>query len=136
MDDRQDHGDTNVPPNHPVDPQFERWVASQRMRLREGPLDHVEQERRARLDAIGYEWRRVNGLMNGGRNRVERERRVRLNAVYLEWRRAYEWDNMFQQLAALQQEHGHSNVPRRVTDNPRLVAWVASQRAGLNGGQN
>ena len=42
------------------------------------------------------------------------------------------WQNMFQQLEAYKQKHGHCNVPRKYPEDPALGGWVGRQRRFRN----
>jgi Helicase associated domain len=97
-------GDCNVPSAWEEKPELGFWVTQQRMLGNRGKLST---DRKARLDALGFDW--------GTRHTL--------------------WDTMFTELKRYKEEFGHCNVPQKWRQNPKLGAWVSSQRAQERGGK-
>lgn len=57
--------------------------------------------RKARLDALGFEWDPLEAA----------------------------WEEMFAALVAFKAKHGHCNVPRKWPEHEALGVWVSNQRA-------
>jgi len=38
------------------------------------------------------------------------------------------WDEMFEELKLFKTKHGHTNVPTKNADNPKLGNWIMTQR--------
>ena len=67
----------------------------------------LTEERLRRLEAIGFEWK--------VRNKMKR---------YYD----KQWQDMFDQLLHFKEKNGHTMVPKRYPENPRLANWVHTQR--------
>ena len=67
----------------------------------------LTEERLRRLESIGFEWK--------VRNKMKR---------YYD----KQWQDMFDQLLDFKSKNGHTMVPKRYPDNPRLANWVHTQR--------
>ena len=80
------------------------WVHTQRTLHKQGRL---EEERIARLDAIGFTWDH----------------------------RREQWDAMFAALEDYHRTTGHCDVPQTWADNPKLGNWVMMQRAAYKAGR-
>jgi hypothetical protein len=80
------------------------WVHTQRTLHKQGRLD---EERIARLDAIGFTW--------------DLRREI--------------WEAMFAALEEYRHATGHCDVPQAYADNPKLGNWVMMQRAGYKAGR-
>jgi hypothetical protein len=67
----------------------------------------LTEERRQRLDALGFQWKVKNKM-----------------------RRYYDrqWDVMFDKLLKFKEENGHCLVPKRYPEDQRLSTWVHTQR--------
>jgi superfamily II DNA or RNA helicase len=89
------------------------WCSRQR-RLRR--LDLLSDERRSKLDALGFQWT--------PRQKTSASLVARGSAIA---RRA--WDEMFYELLEFFKIHGHYDVPQRWKPNAELAGWVAAQRA-------
>ena len=104
---RQYHGATGhcrVPHAFPSDPKLGEFVTDQRrqQRLRlEGKPSHMTDERKAKLDELGFEF--------SLRQRVS-------------------WDERLAELAQYKHVHGNCNVPQQYEQNKALGKWVAKQR--------
>lgn len=107
------HGHCNVPYQFEPDQQLGNWVCHQRRAYWDGKLDS---ERKAALDALGFDW-----AFNS-----ERENEIK-DSVALGDRDDL-WNAMLKKLKAYQKKHGHCMVPRRSTTNPKLGRWVEVQR--------
>ncbi|MFN0076029.1 MAG: helicase associated domain-containing protein [Prosthecobacter sp.] len=110
---QQQHGHLRVTLKSEISPGLMHWRDNQRINLHNGTLTPV---RKARLDAIGFEW------VCPTRPPVSKE-------VYNEER----WEAMFAQLAAYQAEHGHCQVPPSYPACPGLGKWVIRQRRKRKG---
>jgi hypothetical protein len=64
------------------------------------------------------------------RERLAPDRVRRLDEIGFEWNPIEtRWEEMFQQLVAFKNEHGHTNVPQRSPKYAELATWVRNQRA-------
>ena len=75
----------------------------------------------------------ANPLLLLAEKKVSPEQKAKLDALGFVWslrsRRVDEhWENMFQQLVAYKETHGHSHVPSRWEPNIKLSKWVETQR--------
>jgi hypothetical protein len=87
-----------VPTRWKRNPQLGTWVTTLRhLKTKKGKLS---EERRKRLDALGFGWDRLTT----------------------------KWNANFQALEAYKEEHGDCNVPKRWKKNPQLGGWVSRQR--------
>ncbi|MBF0179297.1 MAG: helicase associated domain-containing protein [Magnetococcales bacterium] len=93
------HGHGRVPKEWPEDPALAVWAEEQR-RLRERGT--LSDDRRARMDALGFVWD-------------------------LE---AWEREERFAELARYRERHGHVEVVEPCPEFPLLPAWVHAQRRG------
>lgn len=85
-------------------PVLARWILTQRQHQIRGILPT---ERKARLDAVGFEW-----------------------SPYSD-----QWSQMFAALEEFRREHGHCRVPTGWAKNPALARWVGVQRARKTAGK-
>jgi superfamily II DNA or RNA helicase len=92
---KQANGSCRVPSNGRNADDLGRWVSKQRSRF-----ERISQERKARLDALGFEWEPLASV----------------------------WEEMFAALIAFKADHGHCDVPQRWKANKPLATWVAVQR--------
>jgi hypothetical protein len=90
------YGNCNVPDKWKDDRSLARWVGRQR-----GLHLTMKEERRAALDAIGFDW-----------NPLETA-----------------WQQQYQKLVKYKEEHGDCNVPEGWKKDPTLAKWVATQRS-------
>jgi hypothetical protein len=90
------HGHVRVAESSVEHPQLGQWVASQRNQENRGKL---LPERKALLDALGFEWRGINKR---------------------------DWQRMYERLQQFYQQEGHCS-PIRQADKP-LAIWVMDQR--------
>ena len=95
---RAEHGHVDVP--RAENKRLGEWVALQRRTLTNAPLDN---ERRQRLDSIGFTW---NGFMS-------------------------HWLEMFRRLVAYKEQHGDCDVPLKYPPDKSLGLWVKRQREQL-----
>ena len=119
---RRVHGTCEVPKAWPANPKLVRWLIRQRAQLRRGAL---RQDRRERFEEIGLS-RGEPPARSGTRRRV---RRVRDGARERRWRAGYDALSQFHAL------NGHSDVPRRFPQDPRLARWVSLQRERFHAGR-
>ncbi|CAB9508973.1 helicase [Seminavis robusta] len=91
------HGNVDVPQKYDKDRKLGIWVKN----VRQHPNRHSE-EQRARLDAIGFKWRKLQ-----------------LDD---------QWTEAFKQLLEYRDKYGDCNVPSRWKTSPALARWVHTQR--------
>ncbi|HBJ82988.1 MAG TPA: hypothetical protein DDZ88_03755 [Verrucomicrobiales bacterium] len=102
------HGHLRVTRQNETSPGLNEWRNNQRVHLRKGKLSA---ERKARLEALGFEW-------------APRGRTAYGNADL--------WELRFGQLVAYQTVHGHCQVPRK---QGALSEWVNTQRKARRNGR-
>lgn len=96
---KKDNGNTRVPRIYAADQKLALWVEAQQRNRRMGKLTESEIYK---LNSIGFEWTAQTRLRG--------------------------WEQMFQQLIEFQKKEGHTNVPRRKGEDPKLALWVDTQR--------
>jgi hypothetical protein len=101
---RRQQNHVNVPRNWAENPRLATWVANQRRLIGAGAMSD---ERLLRLRQSKVSWEGMDA------------RRGLQQAA---------WDRMFAALRTFHRSHGHVNVPRRWTCEPRLAAWLSTQR--------
>ena len=114
---KHQHGDCNVPSQYPHDKALGKWVTRQRRYLRNAP---VVNERRQKLESIGFVWQLVGAKVGQGARR-------KINGAAA----VNSWEQMFQRLVAYQQQHGDCKVPAKYLSDQALANWVISQRKQL-----
>ncbi len=63
------------------------------------------------------------------KGQLSADRLKRLEQLGFEWNpHAVAWEEMFAELAAYKQAHGHCNVPAKSKNNPRLGLWCDNQK--------
>jgi hypothetical protein len=108
-------GHTRVTKTWRENPGLGHWRHFQRVLHREGKMDP---ERRARLDALGFEWQ------ESGRVSADMSE---------QWQ--HQWERQFVRLQQFKAEHGHVIVPRGWPPDPQLAKWVHRQRELSRKGQ-
>ncbi|KAL7476232.1 hypothetical protein ACHAW6_002111 [Cyclotella cf. meneghiniana] len=101
---KNEHGDVKVPRLFSKNPKLGEWVTDQRRQLKaklDGRPSMMTDERKEKLDAIGFVWK------------------VRERA---------DWNDRYEQLLEFKKENGHCVVPQHYTQNRALGKWVAKQR--------
>jgi hypothetical protein len=97
------HGNCNVPLSYGENPQLAKWVANQRtkynLRLK-GKTSPMTLSRIQALESLGFEWDSHSAV----------------------------WKDRMIELANYRKIHGHCNVPHNFSENPKLGAWVTTQR--------
>ena len=93
------YGDCNIPLGFSEDPKLGSFVSNMRTRRNKGTLS---EDRIARLDEIGFIWSAESGDQK--------------------------WYQMYDSLKHYHAMHGHSNVPGKWKENPKLANWVSFQR--------
>ncbi len=91
------HGHCNVQPGDYADGRLHNWVRSRRA---EGKRGQLREDRRRRLDKLGFLWKGHNPA----------------------------WDKKFAELLAYKKRFGHCDVPARWSENKSLAHWVDNQR--------
>lgn len=76
----------------------------------------LTEERRKRLEEVGFVWSAREGEKGNEASRITRN--------------SYDdqWDSMFEKLKEYKEKFGHCLVPKRFKDNPKLGTWVDTQR--------
>ena len=102
---KEEYGDCLVPQRYEDDPKLGHWVATQR---RVSTVDDkTKQERRDKLNSIGFVW----SVRTRGRSS----------------KRDKKWNDKFERLVQYKQEHGDCLVPTIATKRtPSLGNWVSS----------
>ena len=143
----REHGHCNVPQKYPTNPSLGRWVARQRLFMRqcldaqmgatdvELPSSHFDiDERMKLLRTIGL---KASPTKKGvGKSNIP--------SGLISCRNTKEWDNRFAELLRYKSIHGNCDVPLKSEgDFKSLGRWVSSQRkkykefhAGELGGDN
>jgi len=106
----REHGHGEVPGDWAPDPRLGPWVARLRHQWRAGLL---REDRRRRLEDAGISW-----SLERGRSRT----------------RDGEWDRMCDLLSDYRREHGHCDIPKGCSANPKLTRWLIRQRHYLRNG--
>jgi hypothetical protein len=102
VDFQKKHGHCIVPST--LKSRLAYWVINLRADRRNGKDDgRVTADRIDRLDRLGFDW--APGKQRRGN-----------------------WDNMYKQLKEFHHEHGHCEVPRRLTANRNLGEWCRKQQ--------
>ena len=102
---RELNGHTNVPKDYNIDPQFAKWVYTQRNAFRRGAMT---EERKQALESIGFELRQREGPALTEQSEI--------------------WNMQLEKLKIYKQANGHCNVPHSYTVDPTLARWVGTQR--------
>jgi hypothetical protein len=135
---KMDNGHCMVPKRYPADIKLGTWVHTQRIQFRKLTAGtkkealteeevtalkscgdeinyRLTEERRLRLEGIGFVWSAREGEKAGDKGRTTRN--------------SYDdqWDNMVVQLKQYQEKNGNCLVPKRYKDNPKLGTWVDTQ---------
>jgi len=101
---KKENGDCRVPRLYAKNTKLGEWVTDQRRQWKakaDGKPSMITDERKAKLDEVGFVWR------------------VRDRA---------DWNDRYEQLLAFKKENGHCVVPQHYTSNRALGKWVAKQR--------
>lgn len=101
---KNEHGDVRVPRLYTKNPKLGEWVTDQRRQWKakmEGKPNMMTDERKTKLDELGFVWK------------------VRDRA---------DWNDRYEQLLEFKKENGHCIVPQHYTRNRALGKWVAKQR--------
>mmetsp|Transcript_24409 Transcript_24409/g.37594 ORF Transcript_24409/g.37594 Transcript_24409/m.37594 type:complete len:438 (+) Transcript_24409:132-1445(+) len=94
---KEEYGDCLVPKGYQKDRHLVKWVTNQRTDYRK---DRIEDERKERLEAIGFKWN-----VYGDR-----------------------WNEMFDRLKEYKAKYGDCMVPVKWTEDTKLGRWVIDQR--------
>lgn len=101
---RNANGHCMVPREYPQNPDLSHWARGQ---LNQRRLGSLSQERRERLDALGFVWDQVSE----------------------------KWEQRFQELVAFTKRYGHCNVPQHYFENPALGSWLSCRRRDKRNGR-
>lgn len=98
------NGNCNVPNRWKENPQLANWVSAQRQSRKKGT---IAANRVQLLDGLGFVWTsRTVGT----------------------------WEDRFAEVAAFKAAHGHCNVPRSFSENPKLAGFVNAMRSKQSNG--
>jgi hypothetical protein len=119
---------TLVPSRFEEDLKLGKWVETQR-------YEYTKLQRVTGVEANG-EPDGESSAQRASNPRLTEERLKRLEAIGFQWRvkhkmkRYYDkqWDHMFDRLLKFKDENGHCMVPKRYLAEPKLGAWVHTQR--------
>ena len=136
---QQENGHCNVPQRYPINPKLGKWVITQRRLRKEGKLS---EERRERLDDIGFSWELPRGRPSAPREPSPRfrgalprrgldDRHVVAQTIAPTPGLSFEasWEQRFKELLVYKEKEGHCNVPQNYPGNPQLGNWTMTQRA-------
>lgn len=123
------HGDCLVPSRYEENYKLGKWVETQR-------YEYTKLQRAAESLDKGEDGEDAPDKSKATNPRLTAERRARLEAIGFEWKvkhkmkRYYDrqWDNMFEKLLKYKEEHGHCLVPKRYPPDVKLGTWVHTQR--------
>lgn len=106
------HGHCDLPRNTPGYPGLGRWLSRQRYLIRQ---DALWPDRRSLLEDLG---------VNGAVPRATQPEAAPPSPDL----RARAWSAQYEALVRFHVAEGHSNVPRRLPNNPTLARWASHQR--------
>lgn len=127
------HGDCLVPSRYEANLKLGKWVETQRYEYTK--LKRAE----AGLPVEKSQEEKSDGKPRATNARLTEERLRRLESIGFEWKvrnkmkRYYDkqWQDMFDLLLDFKAKNGHTMVPKRYPENPRLANWVHTQRVRL-----
>jgi hypothetical protein len=127
----RENGHCNVPQKYPKDPSLGRWVARQRLFLRQC-LDEEKVLADTDIPSSHFDINeKVRLLSTVGLTASPRKKGSGKNvlSVFLSSRHSKEWDNRFAELLRYKSIHGDCDVPVKSDgDFKSLGRWVTSQR--------
>ncbi len=97
-----EHADSNVPDSSKEYPKLAKWVSAMRSRRK---LDKLDDERIRLLDELNFSWK----LRDRG-----------------------EWEDNLDLILAFREKYGHTNIPLRFPENPKLARFVNQNRTRRN----
>ncbi|KAL3801715.1 hypothetical protein ACHAW5_010055 [Stephanodiscus triporus] len=101
---KAEHGDVRVPRLYDKNAKLGEWVTEQRRQLKfklEGKPNTMTEERKAKLDDLGFVW---------------------------QVRDRSDWNDRYEKMLEFKKETGHCVVPQHYPKNRALGKWVAKQR--------
>ncbi len=116
------HGHANVPHLWKKNRALGSWTHKQRQCHTAGTL---RADRTARLDALGFVWRRRPS--KGPRTEEQKRRRAAAHATRREVDTLTLWERGFAALREFHLEHGHVKVPKSDPEQWALVRWLRQQ---------
>jgi hypothetical protein len=127
---KKTHGDCLVPSRYEANLKLGKWVETQRYEYTK--LKRAE----AGLPVEKSQEEKSDGKPRPTNARLTEERLRRLESIGFEWKvrnkmkRYYDkqWQDMFDLLLEFKAKNGHTMVPKRYPQNPRLANWVHTQR--------
>uniref|UniRef100_A0A7S3P091 Helicase-associated domain-containing protein n=1 Tax=Amphora coffeiformis TaxID=265554 RepID=A0A7S3P091_9STRA len=131
---KEKHGDCLVPSRYETNLKLGKWVETQRYEYTK--LKRAEANPNEKPEEMNQEETKLGGKPRVTNARLTEERLRRLESIGFEWKvrnkmkRYYDkqWQDMFDQLMDFKAKNGHTMVPKRFPDNPRLANWVHTQR--------
>lgn len=105
-----------------------RWVHSTRTQYRRKAKMLFENDRIARMQAIGFSWNVPPRKVAASKSVIRKERQGVQNELVAACCRRTSWEDRFAQLAAYKEKYGHVNVSRCDPENEHLARWMHSQR--------
>ena len=123
-----------VPSRYEANLKLGKWVETQRYEYTK--LKRAETDPNEKPEELIQEDTKLVGKPRVTNARLTEERLRRLESIGFEWKvrnkmkRYYDkqWQDMFDQLLDFKTKNGHTMVPKRFPDNPRLANWVHTQR--------
>jgi len=134
---KEKHGDCLVPSRYEANLKLGKWVETQRYEYTK--LKRAEANPNEKPEEMNQEELKLGEKPRVTNARLTEERLRRLESIGFEWKvrnkmkRYYDkqWQDMFDQLMDFKMKNGHTMVPKRFPDNPRLANWVHTQRVGV-----
>jgi hypothetical protein len=100
---KSEHGDCNVPYDHPENPRLSQWVKRQRHQYKlkkQGKYSNLSDDRQGLLGFVGFVWDS----------------------------RSSNWEQRFEDLRAFKKDYGHIKVSARDSNFRPLAIWLKRQR--------
>ena len=119
---KESFGHANVPVRYEADPKLGGWVDTQRTQYKkyQAKLTELMSEVCDEVEA--------QSKLNSTTGRLDQERIARLESIGFQWRVRDQWHRQYEALVDFKNERGHTHVPARYNENRKLGSWVTSQR--------
>jgi len=105
---KEAHGNCHVPLDYVDDRVLSAWVFHQRTLYK---VHSMASEKQTRLESLGFAWN-VDGN----------------NTPFRQCKYDLQWDEMFRLLYQYKQQYGDCQVPQHYVEDPKLGAWMSTQR--------
>lgn len=133
---KEKHGDCLVPSRYEANLKLGKWVETQRYEYTKLKRTEATDPATRNEEKVVQEENKPGAKPRVTNARLTEERLRRLESIGFEWKvrnkmkRYYDkqWQEMFDQLLEFKSKNGHTMVPKRFPDNPRLANWVHTQR--------